>query len=95
MTNERTPLLSTTEGPVHEESDKVAPTPIPKLQIGVLLLVLLSEPLCSQCIYPFINQVTHHIGQYTDADLTHFQLISELGVTGGDEKKLGYYAGKQ
>ena len=33
--------------------------------------------------------------QYADAHLTQFQLISELGITGGDEKKVGYYAGKQ
>lgn len=33
--------------------------------------------------------------QYADARLTHFQLISELDITGGDEKKVGYYAGKR
>ncbi|EGN99358.1 hypothetical protein SERLA73DRAFT_108813 [Serpula lacrymans var. lacrymans S7.3] len=51
-------------------------TPLPKLQIGILLLLQLAEPLASQSIYPFINQ-----------------LIRELGVTGGDESKVGYYAG--
>jgi len=25
----------------------------------------------------------------------NFQLISELGITGGDEKKVGYFVGKQ
>ncbi|KAF9815816.1 hypothetical protein IEO21_04328 [Rhodonia placenta] len=51
-------------------------TPLPKLQIAILLLLQLAEPITSQCIYPFINQ-----------------LVSELDITGGDEKKVGYYAG--
>lgn len=33
------------------------PTPLPKLQLGVLLFFQLAEPITSQCIYPFINQV--------------------------------------
>ncbi|KAI0671692.1 MFS general substrate transporter [Trametes maxima] len=52
------------------------PTPLPTLQILILLLMQLAEPITSQCIYPFINQ-----------------LVSELDITGGDEKKVGYYAG--
>ena len=32
-------------------------TPLPKLQIAVLLFFQLAEPLTSQCVYPFINQV--------------------------------------
>ncbi|EJD37989.1 MFS general substrate transporter [Auricularia subglabra TFB-10046 SS5] len=52
------------------------PTPLPKLQIAILLGIQLAEPISSQLILPFINQ-----------------LVQELGVTGGDDKKLGYYAG--
>ncbi|KAI0351304.1 MFS general substrate transporter [Trametes cingulata] len=52
------------------------PTPLPKGQITVLMLLALAEPITSHCIYPFINQ-----------------LISELDITGGDEKKVGYYVG--
>ncbi|KAF9219620.1 MFS general substrate transporter [Gyrodon lividus] len=52
------------------------PTPLPKLQIYVLMLSSLVEPIASQCIYPFINQ-----------------LVRELDITGGDETKVGYYAG--
>ncbi|KAJ3557587.1 hypothetical protein NM688_g1389 [Phlebia brevispora] len=51
-------------------------TPLPKLQISILLFFQLAEPITSQCIYPFINQ-----------------LVSELDITGGDERKVGYYAG--
>lgn len=94
MTDEETPLLFPTEDTAaHEESDEVT-TPLPKLQIGILLFFLLSEPICSQFIYPFITQVTQSSNS-TPTHLTRFKLISELGIAGGDEKKLGYYAGKQ
>ena len=33
------------------------PTPLPKLQIAILMLLHLSEPITSHCIFPFINQV--------------------------------------
>ncbi|KAF8896538.1 major facilitator superfamily transporter [Infundibulicybe gibba] len=51
-------------------------TRLPKVQIGIILLLQLCEPLTSQSIYPYINQ-----------------LVSELDITGGDERKVGYYAG--
>ncbi|KAJ7183249.1 major facilitator superfamily transporter [Mycena filopes] len=50
-------------------------TPLPTLQLSVIMLVQICEPLASQSIYPYINQ-----------------LVSELDITGGDEKKVGYYA---
>ncbi|KAJ6577996.1 major facilitator superfamily domain-containing protein [Mycena capillaripes] len=53
------------------------PTPLPKFQLFILLWVQLAEPLTSQVIYPFINK----------------QLVGELPITGGDEEKIGYYAG--
>ena len=40
-----------------EESDAKKVTPLPKLQMSILLLFLLAEPMTSNCIYPFINQV--------------------------------------
>ncbi|KAI0073875.1 MFS general substrate transporter [Panus rudis PR-1116 ss-1] len=51
-------------------------TPLPKLQLFNLIMLQLAEPITSQCIYPFLNQ-----------------LISELPITGGDPRKVGYYAG--
>ncbi|KIY51665.1 MFS general substrate transporter [Fistulina hepatica ATCC 64428] len=45
-------------------------------QIAIILILQVSEPLTSQSIYPYINQ-----------------LISELGVTGGDDRRIGYYGG--
>jgi hypothetical protein len=42
--------------PASEKREKV-PTPLPKLQLGILLFFQMAEPITSQCIYPFINQV--------------------------------------
>ncbi|EGO19011.1 hypothetical protein SERLADRAFT_443553 [Serpula lacrymans var. lacrymans S7.9] len=66
---EQEPLIPT-------KKPKKPRTPLPKLQLSILLLIQVAEPITSQCIYPFINQ-----------------LISELDITGGDERKVGYYAG--
>ena len=51
-------------------------TPLPKLQLGVLLYLMLAEPITCTVIYPFVNEA-----------------VRRLGITGGDEKKTGYYAG--
>jgi len=50
--DERTALLD-----VGQQGQK-KPTPLPKLQISILLLALLVEPIASQSIYPYINQVS-------------------------------------
>ncbi|KAI6098971.1 major facilitator superfamily domain-containing protein [Pisolithus croceorrhizus] len=50
--DDRTPLLSNADG---KEPKK--PTPLPKGQIIILMLVALVEPIASQCIYPFINEL--------------------------------------
>ena len=55
---------------------KKAVTPLPKDQIGILLLAQIIEPFAALVIYPFINQ-----------------LVGELNITGGDDRKIGYYAG--
>ncbi|KIJ05905.1 hypothetical protein PAXINDRAFT_92787, partial [Paxillus involutus ATCC 200175] len=52
------------------------PTPLPKVQIVILLLACLIKPIASQSILPYINQ-----------------LVSELDIVGGDNRKVGYYAG--
>ncbi|KAF8902180.1 major facilitator superfamily domain-containing protein [Mucidula mucida] len=46
------------------------------VQIWVVLMLQIVEPITSQSIYPYINQ-----------------LVSELDITGGDERRVGYYAG--
>ncbi|KAH9052780.1 MFS general substrate transporter [Lactarius vividus] len=66
---EETPLLLDSNPPRIE-------TPLPITQIVVLLLLLLTEPITSLSIRPYVNQ-----------------LVSELPIVGGDERKVGYYAG--
>ncbi|KAJ3851626.1 major facilitator superfamily domain-containing protein [Lentinula lateritia] len=51
-------------------------TPLPKLQLLLLLLIQITEPITAEVIYPFI------IGA-----------VRNTGITHGDEKKTGYYAG--
>ncbi|KAJ7667205.1 major facilitator superfamily domain-containing protein [Mycena rosella] len=51
-------------------SKKAQGTPLPKLQLSIIMLIQICEPLASQSISPYINQ-----------------LVSELEITGGDEKK--------
>ncbi|KAF4571061.1 hypothetical protein EYR36_008388 [Pleurotus pulmonarius] len=51
-------------------------TPLPKLQLAILMVMLGAEPICNSVIFPFVNQ-----------------FVRETGVTNGDERKTGYYAG--
>ncbi|KAH9169227.1 hypothetical protein EDB89DRAFT_1889072 [Lactarius sanguifluus] len=66
---EETPLLRDGDVPRTE-------TPFPITQIVILLLLWLCEPVTSQSIKPYINQ-----------------LVSELPIVGGEERKVGRYAG--
>ncbi|KAG5644661.1 hypothetical protein DXG03_008043 [Asterophora parasitica] len=69
LVDEETALLA-------QSSKKRTPNPLPWLQLSIVLLLQVCEPITSQSIYPYINQ-----------------LVSELDITGGDERKVGYYAG--
>ncbi|KAI9443939.1 MFS general substrate transporter [Lactarius indigo] len=66
---EETPLLRHGNAPRKK-------TPLPTNQMLILFLLELCEPITSQSINPYINQ-----------------LVGELPVVGGDERKVGYYAG--
>ncbi|EKM78039.1 hypothetical protein AGABI1DRAFT_42398 [Agaricus bisporus var. burnettii JB137-S8] len=57
-------------------SHKEKATPLPKMQIFIIMLVMLAEPISSTVIYPFVNQ-----------------FVRDTGITGGDERKVGHYAG--
>lgn len=53
-----------------------------------------AEPLTSQSIFPYINQVGLVRRSWQDSfSLNVRQFITELNVTGGDHRKVGYYAG--
>ncbi|KAF7341669.1 Efflux pump azaL [Mycena sanguinolenta] len=57
-------------------AQKKPPTPLPKLQLGIIMLTLVCGPIAAGSIYPYVNE-----------------LVSELGITGSDERRAGYYAG--
>ncbi|KAI0270439.1 MFS general substrate transporter [Gloeopeniophorella convolvens] len=66
---EQTPLL-------RKDVKLSKPTPLPKMQLFGLMLLLLAEPIMSLSVLPYISQ-----------------LVSELPITHGDQKRVGYYAG--
>ncbi|KAM6504174.1 Major facilitator superfamily domain containing protein [Amanita muscaria] len=66
--DEETPLLFESSGKALKR------TPLPTLQLAIVLLIRLCEPFASNSIFPA-------------------KLITELGITGGDKRKVGYYAG--
>ncbi|KAF7981428.1 hypothetical protein HWV62_33423 [Athelia sp. TMB] len=73
---------------VHEDEDtpllakKIAST-LPKFQLFILLWVQLAEPITSQCSKTQRRSLT----------VSFWKLVAELPITGGDEAKVGYYAG--
>ena len=87
--DEETPLLN------DNPQKKRSPNPLPKLQIAIVLLLQVCEPLTSQSIYPYINQVSSSVVDRWGGNFAHslWQLISELGITDGDKRRVGYYAG--
>lgn len=46
---------------LHETPQAKQKTPLPKLQIGILMLVLLAEPIACMSIYPYINQLIREL----------------------------------
>ena len=78
---------------------RLGATPLPRQQLSVILFLQLSEPITSQCIYPFIVEVStlsssfmlRHIKRYLTPSAS--QLIRSLDITNGDTRKVGYYAG--
>jgi MFS family permease len=54
ITNETTPL-------VPAKDSKKPKTPLPKLQIGILITLQLAEPIASTSIFPYINQLVREL----------------------------------
>ena len=55
-TDEGTPLLTDTARRPNGKRKKA--TPLPTSQIAIVLVLQVCEPLASQSIYPYINQVS-------------------------------------
>ncbi|KZT73545.1 MFS general substrate transporter [Daedalea quercina L-15889] len=49
-------------GAPHAEDGPIAETPLPKLQLFILLYIQLAEPITSTVIYPFVNQQVRKTG---------------------------------
>ena len=62
------PLRATDDEPAHsvvdeaQEERPAAETPLPKLQLFILLYIQLAEPITSTVIYPFVNQLVRKTG---------------------------------
>lgn len=54
---ERTPLIKTTQNP---QSNPI--TPLPKVQLFIICLIRIVEPICFYVIFPFINQMLLEVG---------------------------------
>ncbi|KAH9015503.1 MFS general substrate transporter [Lactarius hengduanensis] len=52
------------------------PTPLPRVQIAILISIWLVGSIVAHTVSPFLNQ-----------------LVKELPIVGGDERKVGYYTG--
>ena len=77
-----------------DSEKKPLPNTLPKLQFAIVLLLQICEPITSQSIYPYINQVRLTLCRSREASSYHLpQLITEFDITGGDHRKVGYYAG--
>lgn len=85
--DEDTPLLSS------EPPQK--PTPVPWAQVSILLILQLAEPLTSQVIYPFAPEVCHFLADSFRflPHLPPLQFVRNVGITHGDESRVGYYVG--
>ena len=43
-------------------------TPLPKLQLFIICLIRITEPMCFQVIFPFINQMLVDVGATDDPE---------------------------
>lgn len=77
------------------------PTPLPAMQISVLLSLWVAESVVDHSIGPYLNQVRWPSSRpFVDGAPVlelcihvHIQLVRELPVVGGDGRKVGYYTG--
>jgi hypothetical protein len=77
----------------HAEIPAVQPTPLPKLQVFVLLFILFAEPVTGNTASVYLST------QMTEKSLALviypfiIQFVRDTGVTGGDESQTGHFAG--
>jgi len=84
--DEETPLLQSAQ-------QKKTRTPLPWRQFSIILFLQLAEPLTSQVISPFAPQVCSSTVDSLHTLTLLTQLIRDIGITNGDETRVGYYVG--
>ena len=50
------------ENPQHQSESTTQRTPLPKLQVFIVLLTQFTEPVTTSVIYPFVNQFVRDTG---------------------------------
>ena len=80
--NEETPLLNTNLRKQH------SPTPLPKLQIAIVLIVQVCEPITGMSIYPYINQVSSCL---VNRSGSIFRSLAFAGATRIPESLIGFF----
>jgi hypothetical protein len=50
-------LIDDDSSPLYHTKGHQKPTPLPWLQISILVLIQVCEPMTAESIYPYINQV--------------------------------------
>ncbi len=89
LVNEQTTLLS--------QVDSDAPpkrTRLPTLQILIFLSVRLADNMTLTSITPYINQARFYdLISCCLPLITYLQMMNELPIVGGDQRRVGYYTG--
>lgn len=94
MPSETDPLLPREVSPADVENARPQRRVSSTLQITVLMLVLLSEPITATVIFPFIAKVGLIFASVVSlTHLSSLQLVGEVGVAEGDPAAVGYYVG--
>jgi hypothetical protein len=91
--NENTPLI---QGEQRSHETTGLKPRFPWGQLSILLVLQLAEPMTYQVIAPFAPQVIHSARRFIalfSLTTTFIQLVRDVGVTHGDERKVGYYVG--
>jgi hypothetical protein len=84
------------EAPLLPENAKKQVTPLPRFQFTLVLFLQLAEHLTTTTIYPFAPEVSILCFFFTREVnwlLWTSKLIRNIGITHGEERKVGYYVG--
>ena len=84
--SQETPLLT-------ENASKKQATALPWSQLIIVMILELAEPLTSYAISPFTPEVYAPLFYLGCCLMNLSKLIRHIGITHGNESKVGYYVG--